>query len=239
MKTLSILKDGHYRGISSLNFSSDGKKLASVGLDDNHCICVWDWRKGEKLATTRGHKDKIFCIKWNPHFQEKIVTVGVKHIKFWDQVGGGFTSNRGIFGNLSGVENMMCITFGKLPELCYTGGGDGSIYVWNNRVLTKVIPAHNGPIFAIYAHDQWEAYVSGGKDGCIILWNGEFSQIHKYSLNKSSLSTNSNGILLFDNPSVRAICLASKKILIGTKNGEIIDIDKDGVMNIVIQVGVC
>jgi hypothetical protein len=25
----------------------------SVGLDDNHSIVVWDWRKGEKLATTR------------------------------------------------------------------------------------------------------------------------------------------------------------------------------------------
>ena len=34
-------------------FIGDGKKLASVGLDDNHCIVVWDWRKGEKLATTR------------------------------------------------------------------------------------------------------------------------------------------------------------------------------------------
>jgi hypothetical protein len=31
----------------------DGKKLASVGLDDNHLIVVWDWKKGEKLASTR------------------------------------------------------------------------------------------------------------------------------------------------------------------------------------------
>ena len=33
--------------------AADGKRLASVGLDDNHCVVVWDWRKGEKLATTR------------------------------------------------------------------------------------------------------------------------------------------------------------------------------------------
>ena len=33
--------------------AADGKRIASVGLDDNHCIVVWDWRKGEKLATTR------------------------------------------------------------------------------------------------------------------------------------------------------------------------------------------
>ena len=32
---------------------ADGKKLATVGLDDNHCIVVWDWKRGEKLATTR------------------------------------------------------------------------------------------------------------------------------------------------------------------------------------------
>jgi WD40 repeat protein len=130
---------------------------------------------------------------------------------------------------------MMCIAFGKTPELCYTGGGNGSIYLWKENKLNKIIPAHNGPIFAIYAHDQWEAYVTGGKDGTIILWNNQFTQIHKYNLNRASLSKNSKGILLYDLPSIRAICLASKKILIGTKNGEIIDIDKDGIMSIIIQ----
>lgn len=68
-------------------FEGDGKKLASVGLDDNHCIIVWDWRKGCKLAETRGHKDKIFMLQWNPAVPDHMITVGVKHIKFWTQVG--------------------------------------------------------------------------------------------------------------------------------------------------------
>lgn len=33
--------------------SADGKRLASVGLDDNHSIVLWDWRKGEKLSAIR------------------------------------------------------------------------------------------------------------------------------------------------------------------------------------------
>ena len=33
--------------------SGDGKKIASVGLDNEHSIVVWDWRRGDKLATTR------------------------------------------------------------------------------------------------------------------------------------------------------------------------------------------
>ena len=58
-----------------------------MGLDDDHSIVMWNWSKGEKLATTRGHKDKIFMIKWDPHSQDQLVTVGVKHIKFWTQAG--------------------------------------------------------------------------------------------------------------------------------------------------------
>ena len=68
-------------------FEGDGKKLASVGLDDDHCIVVWDWRKGAKLAETRGHKDKIFMLQWNPAVPDHMITVGVKHIKFWTQAG--------------------------------------------------------------------------------------------------------------------------------------------------------
>ena len=34
-------------------FIGDGEKLADVGLDDDHCICIWNWKKEEKLATTR------------------------------------------------------------------------------------------------------------------------------------------------------------------------------------------
>ncbi len=68
------------------------------------------------------------------------------------------------------------------------------------------------------------------------MWNGQLGQVHKYNLTTSTLSKETKGILLKDNPAIRAICLAAKKILIGTKNGEILDIDKDGVMGVLVQV---
>lgn len=36
-----------------LRYLADGKSLVSVGVDDHHTIVVWDWKKGEKLATAR------------------------------------------------------------------------------------------------------------------------------------------------------------------------------------------
>ena len=40
MKTLSILKGEHQRGVCACDFSPDGKRLATIGLDDNHSIVV-------------------------------------------------------------------------------------------------------------------------------------------------------------------------------------------------------
>lgn len=33
--------------------SADGKSLVSVGIDEFHCIIIWDWKKGERLAKAR------------------------------------------------------------------------------------------------------------------------------------------------------------------------------------------
>lgn len=103
----------------------------------------------------RGHNDKIFCLRWNPHQNEQFVTVGVKHIKFWTQAGGGMTSKQGIFGKSAGKQgkqNQMCVVFGKTADSCITGGGDGAIYIWTQTSLTRrVDKAHEGPLFAITA----------------------------------------------------------------------------------------
>lgn len=32
---------------------ADGKSLVSVGIDEGHCIVIWDWKKGEKLAKAK------------------------------------------------------------------------------------------------------------------------------------------------------------------------------------------
>lgn len=35
----------------------------------------------------RGSKDKIFVVKINPYLPDKLVTAGVKHMKFWHKAG--------------------------------------------------------------------------------------------------------------------------------------------------------
>lgn len=235
METLAILKGQHERGVCSVDFSGDGKKLASVGLDDNHVIVVWDWRKGEKLATTRGHKDKIFVVKWDPHNAERLVTAGMKHIKFWTQTGGGFTSKRGTFGDHGKNETMMCATYGKVADVVFSGGASGKVYCWQGNTLQSAIQAHEGPVFAMQVLEK--GFVTGGKDGVVALWDENFSRCLKnYKVTRTSLSPGPpTSILMADAPAIRAITLGQGKILVGTKNGEIMEIDKSGPITVLVQ----
>ncbi|XP_032508137.1 echinoderm microtubule-associated protein-like 6 [Phocoena sinus] len=234
LKCLSLLKGQHQRGVCALDFSADGKCLVSVGLDDFHSIVFWDWKKGEKIATTRGHKDKIFVVKCNPHHVDRLVTVGIKHIKFWQQAGGGFTSKRGIFGSVGKLETMMCVSYGRMEDLVFSGAATGDIFIWKEILLLKTVKAHDGPVFAMYALDK--GFVTGGKDGIVELWDDMFERCLKtYAIKRAALSTSSKGLLLEDNPSIRAITLGHGHILVGTKNGEILEIDKNGPMTLLIQ----
>jgi microtubule-associated protein-like 6 len=101
------------------------------------------------LHPHRGHKDKIFVIKWNPFSSDQLVTVGIKHIKFWTQTGGGFTSKRGIFGNVAKQDTMLCVTYGKTAEMVYSGGTSGKVFVWEGNTLKEVIQAHQGTVMAM------------------------------------------------------------------------------------------
>ena len=66
-----------------MSFHPDGKRLVSVGLDNDHSICLWDWAKGLCLATTRGHKDKIFAIGVNPSKPTQVRICGCRCLFAW------------------------------------------------------------------------------------------------------------------------------------------------------------
>ncbi|XP_026868113.2 echinoderm microtubule-associated protein-like 6 isoform X4 [Electrophorus electricus] len=234
LKCLSVLRGQHQRGVCALEFTADGKSLVSVGIDDGHSIVMWDWKKGEKLAKAWGHKEKIFVVKGNPFRMDKLLTVGFKHIKFWQHTGGGLTFKRGIFGNLGKQETMMSACYGRSEDLVFSGAMTGDVYIWKDTSLMKTIKAHDGPVFAMCSLDK--GFVTGGKDGIVELWDEMFERrLKTYAIKRAALSPSSKGLLLEDNPSIRAITLGHGHILVGTKNGEILEMDKSGPMTLLVQ----
>ena len=79
--------------------------------------------------------------------------------------------------------------------------------------------------------------MTGGKDGVVGLWDDQFERCLKtYSISKEAIAAESKGMLTVNLPAVRAIVLGHGKILVGTMNGEILEVDKAGPMTILAQV---
>jgi len=54
--------------------------------------------------------------------------------------------------------DMLCISYGKSADICYSGGSDGNVFVWKNHTLHKTVKAHEGPLFAMHSLDK--VYIS-------------------------------------------------------------------------------
>ncbi|XP_045677967.1 echinoderm microtubule-associated protein-like 5 isoform X1 [Phyllostomus hastatus] len=234
IKPLSVLKGCHQYGVCAVDFSADGKRLASVGIDDSHTIVLWDWKRGEKLSTTRGSKDKIFVVKMNPCVPDKLITAGIKHMKFWRRAGGGLIGRKGYMGTLGKNDTMMCAVYGWTEEMAFSGTSTGDVCIWRDIFLVKTVKAHDGPVFSMHALEK--GFVTGGKDGIVALWDDSFERCLKtYAIKRAALAPGSKGLLLEDNPSIRAISLGHGHILVGTKNGEILEVDKSGPVTLLVQ----
>ncbi|KAK1339420.1 hypothetical protein QTO34_020103 [Cnephaeus nilssonii] len=234
IKPLSILKGYHQYGVCAVDFSADGKRLASVGIDESHTVVLWDWKKGEKLSIARGSKDKIFVVKMNPYVPDKLITAGIKHMKFWRRAGGGLVGRKGYIGTLGKNETMMCAVYGWTEEMAFTGTSTGDVCIWRDIFLVKTVKAHDGPVFSMHALEK--GFVTGGKDGVVALWDDCFERCLKtYAIKRAALAPGSKGLLLEDNPSIRAISLGHGHILVGTKNGEILEVDKSGPITLLVQ----
>lgn len=68
-RQLARLQHPAVRGIAAVGFCRDAELLASVGMDNNHTIFVWNWRQNSVLAELKGHTDappKVYGVLFDP-----------------------------------------------------------------------------------------------------------------------------------------------------------------------------
>ncbi|KAI9545572.1 Echinoderm microtubule-associated protein-like 6 [Dissostichus eleginoides] len=190
------------------------RRLVSVGLDAKNTLCVWDWRRGRVLATATGHSDRIFDVAWDPIQTSRLVSCGVKHIKFWTLCGNALTPKRGVFGKTGDLQTILCVSTAK-EELTYSGALNGDVYVWKGFSLVRTVAAaHGAGIFSMHACE--EGFATGGRDGCIRLWDVDFKPITKIDLTEAEQG--------YKGLSIRSVCWKADRILAGTQDSEIFEV---------------
>ncbi|CAF4372626.1 unnamed protein product [Rotaria sp. Silwood2] len=159
MKLESLLQ-GHVDGVGAMSFNVNGEKLASVGIDRNNTIKIWEWRRGKLLATVAGHTERVFDINYHG---EHVITCGVKHIRFWTLLGNTLQFEEGYFGKL-GAQTLLCIGHFFTVDtkqstestdndyLCFTGAINGDLYGWKKCKIDKYISAAHSVRLYIYIY---------------------------------------------------------------------------------------
>jgi WD40 repeat protein len=161
------LKDAGERAIRALNFSIDGKWLASVDNDDKRSVSVWDWETGKRVAImASGCQDPIQYLRWNRVKVDEFVTVGKRHVTFWKWDGSKLKANKGKFGKTP-VQTFYCAAFSE-KGFCCVGAKDGSIYCFVKGEVKKVFKGiHAGKVITLeHYHD---GLISGGEDGRVVV----------------------------------------------------------------------
>lgn len=125
---MGSIKGSHERGVPLLAFNSNGKILASVGLDGNSSLCLHEWQKGVEILRTPTNKGKVLALCFlandsagaeasvqdaavptvsnslskalpgGPSNRDVVVTAGERHLHFWWTQGQNVQSQRALWG---------------------------------------------------------------------------------------------------------------------------------------------
>lgn len=229
--TLLICQGFHRRGVCLLAWSPSGRMLASVGLDDDHSVAVYDAETGDLIASSKGHQSRVLGLLFKS--ETEIIIVGVKHAKFFELNKRRLKGKKGIFGKKGKIQPIL--TVASLGTNVVTGQADGTLYLWQGRnCQMKTIQrkptasdgpkGHSGPVTSIWTMAR-EGVISGGRDGIVIIWDRTLTELKRFDIKTLPSSPRAGPTVL---PcGVQSVCVRENQILVATNGASLIVFSSD------------
>ena len=214
-QTLATIPELHPRAISAMAFSRSADLLATVSLDEDHTISVYDWKRSMVMCRAYGGSAHVLDVCFSDDDQS-LVTCGVKEIKFWAGVmSRAPTSSRPTLGEIGQLQPFLCCRyFAGNPTV---GTSDGNLYIFVDNSLRHAVKAHDGAVTAMDVSLLGNLLVTGGKDGAVRIWS-----VHL----ECSKEITIDSVLQSSGPRVRSVAFSAdaNNLVIGTKGAEIFEI---------------
>lgn len=214
-ETLSTIAELQMKAASVLSFSSSSKYLCIVSLDEHHTVTVYDWQRGISLSRFYAGSGHILGICFSDD-EDKIVTCGVRTIKFWSHVKTREpTCMKPTLGEIGLIQTFFsCVYFAGKPTV---GCGDGSLYVFAPTKLRHAVKAHEGTVSAMDVSQDGKLLVTGGKDGAIRIWNETLDCTKEISV---------DAVINSQCPRIRSVAFSSdgNHLVCGTRGSEIFEV---------------
>lgn len=155
-----------FAGVSSVNFSPDGRLLA-IG-DSSGDIRIYEVTNGQQLLGLHGHASWVFSLVFSPEGKILASGSGDFTIKIWDVDTGQCLHTLKDHSN-----EIWSVAFHLDGVLLASGCDDQTIRLWNVQTgaCLRILQGHSNWVLSVAFSPDGETLVSGSEDGTIKLWN--------------------------------------------------------------------
>ncbi|KAL3660977.1 hypothetical protein V7S43_013992 [Phytophthora oleae] len=239
----------HRPGVLLLDFSPDGHRLASIGMESDHTLAIYAISGGESdggrlratlVATCKTSTRRVWALSCGE--DGELVVCGDQHILFWRQ--SSTSSGRDDDARSSGLKTGLltshkeCNPHATLLQAVHMSGrvrvvvssqADGSLYVWKDRVCVVVRrDAHGDAPVPALAVDQKQSLVySAGADARICVWNAQLELIRVVA-DVAQLNTDSLSALPLTSTALQSLAVRDGHVLFTTAGGEVCELVEAG-----------
>jgi ribosome assembly protein 4 len=162
---------GHSEAVLHVQFSPDGKRLASGGGDMT--VRFWDMQTCTPKFTCRGHKHHVLCTAWSPDGKRFASADRKGELRLWDPANGAMLGQP-LVGHKQWVTSLSWEPMHKngACERLASGSKDSTIKVWNVRTGRCIITlsGHTDSVESIQWGGEGLLY-SASRDRTIKVWN--------------------------------------------------------------------
>jgi WD40 repeat protein len=163
---LLTIETEHAGGAYDIAICSDGKHLASAGMDGG--VALWEADSGRKVWSRRGHQGPCYSVAFSPD-RRLLATGGADGlVKLWEVDGG---AERQALRGPGGL--VKTIAFRPDGHQLAAAGASGSIRLWDVRTGTAVrsFQGHTGSVQRLAFGPNGRTLASASWDGMVRVWD--------------------------------------------------------------------
>ncbi|KAJ3045334.1 hypothetical protein HDV00_010203 [Rhizophlyctis rosea] len=179
LKLYRVLMEGAVHGYANLCFNNAGDKLASVGMDPDYMLTLWNWKQERVILRSKAFSQDVYRVAFSPESDGNLTTSGMGHIKFWS-MSSTFTGLKlqGYLGKFGGSELTDIAAFIQLPDgKVLSSTETGNMLLWDGGMIKCEIASkgkrlcHQGRIEVVLLVEG-EVFTAG-EDGFVRVWDFE------------------------------------------------------------------
>ncbi|ARV60553.1 hypothetical protein BZZ01_19670 [Nostocales cyanobacterium HT-58-2] len=171
--------EGHYGAVNTINFSPDGKMIATGGVDKIVKLWKMDGTLDKNLV---GHSDAVWEVNFNPDSQIIASASSDNTVKLWQPTTDG-TFDGTLLNTLAGHEDVVrAVAFSHDGKMIASASDDGTVKLWQLGGSSLKALSHNEQVYAVAYSPNGKTIATTNGHGWLTLWNpdGTLQKTYKW-----------------------------------------------------------